>query len=63
MTRFSSVFRAAALFAFVIFAASFTQAQALRTWLSGVGDDANPCRRTAPCKTFGKSCERLEFPL
>jgi hypothetical protein len=23
-----------------------------RTWVSGVGDDLNPCSRTAPCKTF-----------
>ncbi len=28
------------------------QAQATRTWVSGVGDDVNPCSRTAPCKTF-----------
>src|SRR5438132_3186628 len=28
------------------------QAQASRTWVSGVGDDANPCSRTATCKTF-----------
>src|ERR1700737_5338608 len=27
-------------------------AQATRTWVSGVGDDANPCSRTAPCKTW-----------
>src|SRR4030088_2141980 len=32
--------------------ASLAQAQATRTWVSGVGDDANPCSRTAPCKTF-----------
>ena len=32
--------------------ASGAQAQATRTWVSGVGDDANPCSRTAPCKTF-----------
>src|SRR6266478_9141074 len=31
---------------------SAAQAQAIRTWVSGVGDDANPCSRTAPCKTF-----------
>lgn len=31
---------------------STTQAQASRTWVSGVGDDVNPCSRTAPCKTF-----------
>ncbi|MGH8557212.1 MAG: hypothetical protein ACRESZ_07060 [Methylococcales bacterium] len=32
--------------------ASLARAQASRTWVSGVGDDANPCSRTAPCKTF-----------
>jgi len=32
--------------------ASMAQAQATRTWVSGVGDDVNPCSRTAPCKTF-----------
>src|ERR1700733_5985919 len=31
---------------------SLAAAQATRTWVSGVGDDANPCSRTAPCKTF-----------
>jgi hypothetical protein len=41
------------LFAVVISAfASLAQAQATRTWVSGVGDDINPCSRTAPCKTF-----------
>lgn len=34
------------------FMAGTAQAQATRTWVSGVGDDANPCSRTAPCKTF-----------
>lgn len=28
------------------------QAQASRTWVSGVGDDVNPCSRTAPCRSF-----------
>jgi hypothetical protein len=32
--------------------ATVAQAQATRTWVSGVGDDVNPCSRTAPCKTF-----------
>jgi hypothetical protein len=32
--------------------ASQAHAQATRTWVSGVGNDANPCSRTAPCKTF-----------
>lgn len=27
-------------------------AQSARTWVSGVGDDVNPCSRTAPCKTL-----------
>lgn len=33
-------------------ASGVARAQASRTWVSGVGDDANPCSRTAPCKTF-----------
>jgi hypothetical protein len=33
-------------------------AQAMRTWVSGVGDDANPCSRTAPCKTFAGSISK-----
>ncbi len=32
--------------------AGLASAQATRTWVSGVGDDVNPCSRTAPCKTF-----------
>ncbi len=35
-----------------LIAAAPAHAQATRTWVSGVGDDANPCSRTAPCKTF-----------
>src|ERR1041384_3993146 len=42
----------AALVATVV-AVSPVHAQATRTWVSGVGDDINPCSRTAPCKTFG----------
>lgn len=40
-----------ALFAICLLS-STAHAQASRTWVSGVGDDANPCSRTAPCKTF-----------
>jgi hypothetical protein len=40
------------LFSALFFAAASLHAQATRTWVSGVGDDANPCSRTAPCKTF-----------
>jgi hypothetical protein len=37
---------------FIFALAAATQAQATRTWVSGVGDDVNPCSRTAPCKTY-----------
>jgi hypothetical protein len=43
---------AAMAVAVLLGAASGAEAQATRTWVSGVGDDANPCSRTAPCKTF-----------
>lgn len=38
--------------AILVACASPAFAQATRTWVSGVGDDVNPCSRTAPCKTF-----------
>lgn len=41
-----------AVCALCLICGSVAQAQATRTWVSGVGDDANPCSRTAPCKTF-----------
>lgn len=48
--------RKAALFGVAVIAltglSSPAGAQATRTWVSGVGDDVNPCSRTAPCKTF-----------
>jgi hypothetical protein len=43
---------AATMVAFALVGSSAAYAQATRTWVSGVGDDANPCSRTAPCKTF-----------
>jgi hypothetical protein len=46
------LFLAAAVFAAGISLTAPAHAQATRTWVSGVGDDANPCSRTAPCKTF-----------
>jgi hypothetical protein len=36
----------------ILFPGTYAFAQATRTWVSGVGDDANPCSRTAPCKTW-----------
>lgn len=41
-----------AMLVFTLLISSVAQAQATRTWVSGVGDDVNPCSRTAPCKTF-----------
>lgn len=43
---------ACAAFAALFLFATGASAQATRTWVSGVGDDVNPCSRTAPCKTF-----------
>ena len=43
---------AVVLGAFLGMAPALANAQATRTWVSGVGDDANPCSRTAPCKTW-----------
>ena len=48
---FLSVLVASLLLAFGL-SLGEARAQATRTWVSGVGDDANPCSRTAPCKTF-----------
>ncbi|HKE33456.1 MAG TPA: hypothetical protein VKD65_17110, partial [Candidatus Angelobacter sp.] len=41
-----------ACLAIVLLGSTLMSAQASRTWVSGVGDDVNPCSRTAPCKTF-----------
>jgi hypothetical protein len=49
-TRFT--LKACAFLVFTLACASAAHAQATRTWVSGVGDDVNPCSRTAPCKTF-----------
>src|SRR5918993_1903459 len=49
-TRLASV-AAIAVAATMVYATP-ASAQATRTWVSGVGDDVNPCSRTAPCKTF-----------
>ena len=43
---------AAILACCVVLQAPAAFAQATRTWVSGVGDDVNPCSRTAPCRTF-----------
>lgn len=52
MNKFRLTIKILVIATFVFAFASLAQAQATRTWVSGVGDDANPCSRTAPCKTF-----------
>jgi hypothetical protein len=52
MNKFRLTLRILAIATFMFALASLAQAQATRTWVSGVGDDVNPCSRTAPCKTF-----------
>jgi hypothetical protein len=52
MNKFRFTINVLAIALCTIAFASIAQAQASRTWVSGVGDDANPCSRTAPCKTF-----------
>jgi hypothetical protein len=52
MNKFRLTINAIAIAIFTLAFVSIAQGQATRTWVSGVGDDANPCSRTAPCKTF-----------
>jgi hypothetical protein len=52
MRKFQLILSTMSVIAFSLICSSLAQAQATRTWVSGVGDDANPCSRTAPCKTF-----------
>jgi hypothetical protein len=55
MTRLRFTIQLVAVFAFITLGASLAQAQPSRTFVSGVGDDLNPCSRTAPCKTFSSA--------
>jgi len=52
MTKIRLLLNAVAVIAVCLIFSSLANAQASRTWVSGVGDDVNPCSRTAPCKTF-----------
>ena len=52
MTKSRFAISALSIVIVILAASSLASAQATRTWVSGVGDDANPCSRTAPCKTF-----------
>lgn len=62
MNKFRLTIKLFVIATFVLACSSLVQAQATRTWVSGVGDDANPCSRTAPCKTFaGAISKTAEF--
>src|SRR6267142_4656881 len=52
MSKFRFMIKVLPIAIFTLAFFSIAQAQANRTWVSGVGDDVNPCSRTAPCKTF-----------
>src|SRR5688572_10414768 len=52
MSKARLPFNCLVLFVLTLAICSIANAQATRTWVSGVGDDANPCSRTAPCKTY-----------
>ena len=52
MNRFRFTIKLLVIATFLLAFTSIAQAQATRTWVSGVGDDVNPCSRTAPCKTW-----------
>jgi len=52
MIRLNKLAAGTAVLAFGLAFSAPASAQATRTWVSGVGDDVNPCSRTAPCKTF-----------
>ncbi|HEX9423149.1 MAG TPA: right-handed parallel beta-helix repeat-containing protein [Pyrinomonadaceae bacterium] len=52
MTKLYPILKVIVLVCFTLGVSAAVQAQATRTWVSGVGDDVNPCSRTAPCKTF-----------
>jgi hypothetical protein len=60
MNKFRFTIKMLAIAIFMLAFVSMAQAQATRTWVSGVGDDANPCSRTAPCKTWAGAISKTQ---
>ena len=58
MKNLQIALRTSALFAVTLMSVSAVQAQATRTWVSGLGDDQNACSRAAPCKTFAGAIQK-----
>jgi hypothetical protein len=52
MKKVHTIFKALLLCSFTLGFVSVVQGQAIRTWVTGGGDDTNPCSRTQPCSTF-----------
>lgn len=52
MNKFRFAIQTSIFVILILGTSALVNAQATRTWVSGVGDDVNPCSRTAPCKTF-----------
>src|SRR6185437_15309574 len=60
MIKFYPTIKALLVTSFILALATAAQAQATRTWVSGVGDDLNPCSRTAPCKTYAGAISKTD---
>lgn len=52
MTKMKFILNSTLVLGMLLVASSIAQAQVARTWVSGLGSDANPCSLTAPCKTL-----------
>jgi hypothetical protein len=52
MLKLGFALRVLTIFAVMLGVSAIAQAQVPRTWVSGTGDDFNPCSRVMPCKTF-----------
>src|SRR3954469_22091938 len=50
----------AIMIASMLLGVTAARAQATRTWVSGIGNDADPCSRTAPCKTFAGALSKTQ---
>jgi hypothetical protein len=60
MNRMAILIGTLGLIIMLMLASSSAHAQATRTWVSGTGNDANPCSRTAPCQTFASAFSKTD---
>jgi hypothetical protein len=52
MRKVHTIFKVLLFCSFALGFVSVVQGQSIRTWVSGTGDDTNPCSRSQPCSTF-----------